>query len=138
MRHNLFSKFLMLSIFALIKVCTAQKIDVYSRPLQSERSRDYDVIHYRIKLRFDEKEKTFWGENTITMSPFKDGFTRCVLDAETFTVTSVKDDDGKALNFEQPPHHLIVLFQRPYDYGDTLAPVSYCLNYIVAGNTRHI
>lgn len=99
----------------------AQKVDVYSRPLQSERSRDYDVIHYLIKLWFDEEAKTFWGENTITISPFKDGFTECVLDAETFTVTSVKDENGKSLKFEQPPHQLIINFSKQYNYEDTLS-----------------
>lgn len=105
----------------LIPMCYAQKIDVYSRPLQSERSRDYDAIHYKVKLRFDEDRKVFWGENTITLSPFKDDFTRCVFDAETFTVTSVLDENGKSLEFEQPPHQLIVHLARSYQYADTLS-----------------
>lgn len=105
----------------LTTLCYAQKIDVYSRPLQSERSRDYDVIHYKVKLRFDEDRKVFWGENTITLSPFKDDFTRCVLDAETFTVTSVLDENSQSLEFEQPPHQLIVHLARSYQYEDSLS-----------------
>ena len=111
----------MILTFSTIQICYGQQVDVYSRPLQSERSRDYDAIHYRVKLRFDEERKIFWGENTITMSPFNDGFNRCVLDAEKYTVTSVKDAMGKKLEFEQPVHQLIVHFPRPYQYKDTLS-----------------
>ncbi len=49
----------------------AQKIDVYQRPLQTERSRDFDAKHYRIALTFDLDKKYFEGENQITLSPLK-------------------------------------------------------------------
>lgn len=104
-----------------VQEAPAQKIDVYDRPRQAERSHDYDALHYRIRLRFDEDTRSFWGENTITLTPLKDGFTRCVLDAETFTVTSVTDETGTPLAFEQPPHQLIVHFPRAYAYTDTLS-----------------
>ena len=119
-------------ILMFSSMCHAQKIDVYSRPLQSERSRDYDAIHYRIQLRFDEDAKTFWGENTITLSPLKDDFNRCILDAETFTVTSVQDDNGRRMEFEQPEHQLIVHFQKSYNFGDTL---SFTVSYMAKGVT---
>lgn len=115
----------------------AQKIDVYSRPLQTERSRDYDAIHYRITLRFDEEKKTFWGENTITISPFNDGFTKCFLDAETFTVTSVKDENGKSLEFEHPDHKLIIHLSRAYNYEDTLSfTVSYVAENVIVDSEK--
>jgi len=70
--------FVLLFLFTITSIQNAfgQKIDVYGRPLRSERSRDFDAIHYRIQLRFDEEAKTFWGENTITISPLKDDFTQ--------------------------------------------------------------
>lgn len=105
----------------------AEKIDVYKRPLQSERSRDYDVLHYKIKLRFNEDKKTFWGENTITLSPLKDNFSCCVLDAETFTVTAVKDINNRPMQFSQPPHKLVVLFPAPYGYGEK---VTFTVEYV--------
>ena len=111
----------LLSAIILHQGLYGQKIDVYSRPLQSERSHDYDAIHYRVEFRFDEDKKIFWGENTITLSPLKDDFVQCVLDAETFTVTSVQNENGKSLTFEQPEHHLIVHFSRAYNYDDTLS-----------------
>jgi len=112
---------LILFIFMISLMSYGQDIDIYDRPLQTERSRDYDAIHYRISLRFDEDRKIFWGENTITISPFSDGFTQCVLDAETFTVTSVQDAIGESINFEQSDGQLFLCFSESYDYDDTLS-----------------
>ena len=100
-------------LLATLQAAAAQPVDIYSRPLKAERSRTYDALHYRIQLRFDEASKSFWGENTITLTPLRDGFTQCVLDAETFTVTAVTDAEGRPLAFEQPPHRLVVDFPRP-------------------------
>ena len=108
-------------LLATVQAAAAQAVDIYSRPRKAERSRTYDALHYRIQLRFDEQAKSFWGENTITLTPLHDGFTECVLDAETFTVSAVTDEAGRALDFEQSPHQVRVRFPRAYAYGDTLA-----------------
>jgi hypothetical protein len=57
----------------------AQKIDVYKRPIQVKRSKDFDVKHYRVTLSFDLEKKIFIGSNEVTLSPLKDGFTTCIL-----------------------------------------------------------
>ncbi|MEE9168164.1 MAG: aminopeptidase, partial [bacterium] len=92
---------------------SAQKVDIYSRPKRYERTRQYDAIHYRIKLRFDEGQKAFWGENTVTISPLSDDFTTCRLDAETFTVTSIRDEAGGSLDYEHSEGKLIVDLSKP-------------------------
>ena len=99
---------------------TAQPVAIYSRPQQPERSRTYDVLHYRIGLRFDDTTNSFWGETAITLTPLHDGFVRCELDAETFVVDAVTDTQGRALDFEQPEHGLVVRFPEAYAYTDTL------------------
>jgi len=96
----------------------AQKIDVYSRPLQTEPSRDYQALHYRISLDLDPAAKAFSGEATITLTPFRDDLGSCMLDAQTFVVTAVKREDGSPLLFEQTPERLKVVFPRPYGFGD--------------------
>ena len=129
--------FLLVLALILTQFSNAQKIDVYKRQLQRERSHDYDAIHYRIRLRFDEKKKIFWGENTITISPFKDGFKKCVLDAESFTVTSVCDENGDPLKFRQPEHRLIVQFSKAYNYEDTLTfSVSYVSENVIPDGSK--
>ena len=108
-------------LFLSINILFAQQVDVFSRPKQVERSREYDVIHYKIKLKFDENKKAFYGQNTITLSPFKDDFTTCVLDTETFTVTSVKDEESDPLEFRQTDHQLIVHLKKAYDFEEILS-----------------
>lgn len=98
-----------------------RNIDVYSRTLQTERSREFDAIHYRIKLRFDEDKGMFWGETMITLSPLSDGFEKCSFDAEKFIVSSVKDQSGQPLEFHQGNGKIAVSLGQNYDYGDQLS-----------------
>jgi aminopeptidase N len=99
----------------------AQSVDVYQRPVQKERSRDYDVKHYRIALTFDLDNKSFQGENRITFSPLKDGFETCVLDAEELQATEVFDGNGSPLDFQLTDQHITVTLARSYDYGEELS-----------------
>ena len=64
----------------------AQQVDVWSRPVQTERTRSVDFIHYRVNLTFDLDAKVFWGENLITFSPFSDGVDHIELDAEEIII----------------------------------------------------
>ena len=95
-------------------------VDLSSRPLRAERSRTYDVLHYKVQLSFEESSKSLFGTNTITLTPLKDDFSEVVLDAETFTVDDVTLSDGTALTFSQPPHQLIVTLPEAYAYQDTI------------------
>ena len=99
-------------------VLTAQQTDIYERPRQFERSRDYDVKHYRLELTFDLDEKIFWGTNTITLTPLKNEFYRCMLDAEGLIVDAVKNPTGHQLEFEQTDKRLIVHFPEAYNFGE--------------------
>ena len=99
----------------------AQPIDVYSRPVHFQRSRDYDVLHYLIRLTFNQDAKSFEGSTTITLRPLRDGFATCVLDAATFTVTDVQLEAGQRLKFEQTATSLTVHLAHAYDYGQRLS-----------------
>ncbi|MBM3738357.1 MAG: aminopeptidase [Acidobacteria bacterium] len=95
--------------------------DLNARPRRAERSRQYDVLHYRIKLDFNEATRSLNGETLITLRPLSDGFDTLVLDAETFRVTAVEQ-----LRFEQSPGKLTVHLNRPYRFDEELAvTVSY-------------
>ena len=98
-----------------------RNIDVYARTLQTERSREFDAIHYRIKLRFDEDKEMFWGETTITLRPLSDGFEKCSFDAEKFIVSLVKDQRGQPLEFHQGNGRIVISLGQTYDYGDQLS-----------------
>ncbi len=111
---------LLLILFSLFYILDAQKVDVYKRPLKYERSRDYDAKHYRIALTFDLDNKYFEGENRITLTPLKDDFKECVLDAEELITNAVIDSQNQPLRFKQTDKYLIVYFPKAYSYGETL------------------
>ncbi|MHC4707996.1 MAG: M1 family aminopeptidase, partial [Planctomycetota bacterium] len=98
-----------------------RNIDVYSRTLQTERSREFDAVHYRIRLKFDEDKGMFWGETTITLRPLSDNFEKCSFDAEKFTVSAVKDQSGQPLEFHQGDGKIAVRLGQKCDYGDELS-----------------
>jgi aminopeptidase N len=117
-------------LFVLLFPCFfnlfAQKIDVYKRPFQVERSREYDAKHYRIQLTFDFDEKKFWGENKITLSPLQDNFTKCVLDAEELVVTEVLNNRNIPLRFSQTDKQVVIHLSRAYSYSE---PVIFTVKY---------
>ncbi len=98
----------------------AQQVDVWSRPVQVERSRSCDFLHYRVSLNVDLEAKLFRGENRITLTPFADGFSRFELDAEEIIVERVNDTAGNTLGFEQGEGTVVIDLGRAYAWGDTL------------------
>ncbi len=105
----------------------AQGIDVYSRPLRSERSHDYDVLHYRIELRLEEETKSLRGKTTIVLSPLTSDFKSCELDARSFVVDKV--EAAGPLEFEHENGKLTVHLAKPADYGQR---VSFTVTYHAA------
>ena len=113
--------FLLLASLIFFQAMYGQQPDIYQRPENFERSRNYDVLHYRMEFRFDQTVKRYWGENTITLRSLKDGFQKCKLDAEDFTVSAVTDSDGNPLGFEQSERHLMVSFPNAYSYNQKVS-----------------
>lgn len=126
MKKIVIPSLILTAVVFLLFTSFAQKQDIYTRPRQFERSRDYDAQHYRIKLTFDLDKKKFWGSNAITLKPLRDGFEECVLDAEELSVTSVAGQTGTPLQFKQTEKQLIVRLSRSYDYGDE---IKFCVEY---------
>ena len=116
-------------LFFLLKIAIGQKVDVYKRPVQAERSRDFDAIHYKITLSVDLNQKSLEGENQLTLSPLNDNFDRVVIDAAYLIVSSVINIDGKELIFEQKDNHVFINLNKSYNHTDTLQlTVKYKLN----------
>ncbi|MCU0227494.1 MAG: HEAT repeat domain-containing protein [Bryobacterales bacterium] len=99
---------------------SAQRVDIGARPIQQERSHDYDVQHYRIHLVLDDQRRAFEGDATIRLRALRDGFDRILLDAETFTVDRVEDASGVPLTFEHSKGILRIVLAVPRAYGDTV------------------
>jgi aminopeptidase N len=109
---------IVVSVLALTLALPGQTVDYAKKPLQSERSRSYDALHYLISLRLDLDRKSFDGSTTVTVSSLRDGLEACVLDAEEFVVTSVVSDYGTPLKFEQSEKELRVVLPRPAKFGE--------------------
>jgi len=107
-------------LFITLQFNIAQKVDVYSRPIQAERSRDFDAIHYRVSLKVDLDKKILSGENQITLSPLRNNLDKCVLDAEYLVVENVAGIDGRDLLFEQKENQVFISFSRQYNHQDTI------------------
>ncbi len=120
-RKTLLSAGLATALCALT-VCplSTQQVDVWSRPIQVERSRDFDFIHYRVSLTFDLDRKIFWGENRISLTPLSDGIDRCVLDAEDLVIESVSDEYGEELSYVLGDTNFTIVFPQAVTYGDTI------------------
>lgn len=94
-------------------------VDWSKKPLQSERSRSYDALHYRIVISLDLDQQSFGGETTVSLTPLSDALEAVVLDAEEFTVSKVVSDRGEALAFEQSATELTVHMAPPLARGET-------------------
>jgi aminopeptidase N len=121
-------------LFFVLQAAEAQKIDIYSRPIQAERSRDFDAVHYKIMLDVDIVNKTLTGENQITLSPLNDNVDKIVIDAKYLVVNSVTDSHGKALKFEQGDSQVFIHLSHSYGHTDTVRlNVKYGLHKQTAG-----
>lgn len=107
-------------LFLFLQSANAQKIDVYSRPVQHERSRDFDAIHYKITLNVDMDKKMLTGENLITINPLNDNFDKIALDAEYLVVSSANSIDGEKLKFEQNDKQVLIQLPKSFNHTDTI------------------
>jgi len=120
---------ILIFLFIALQFNIAQKADVYSRPVQEERSRDFDAIHYKITLNADLDNKILTGENQITFSQLNDNFDKCVLDAEYLIVENVINGDDKLLSFEQKNNQVFISLGRQYNHSEIIKlSVKYKLN----------
>jgi len=108
----------------------AQNTDIYSRPVQVERSHDYDVLHYRAEFSFDIAEKQLLGSNRMTVKSLRNDFDRCLLDAgNNITINAIRDDCGNSLEFSHREDKLMILLQEKYKYSDT---ASFIIEYLAS------
>jgi aminopeptidase N len=105
-------------ILALVAALPGQTVDYSKKTLQSERSRSFDALHYLVKIALDLERKSFAGTATVTASSFVERLEACVLDAEEFAVSSVVDEYGAPLRFEQSDKELKVFLARPAKSGE--------------------
>lgn len=125
--------FIPLLLLLIYTSLTAQKTDVYQRPVQTEPDRDFDALHYCIKLDIDLNEKKLTGQNTITLVPLRTNLEKVTLDAVSLVVRDVFDVKGTPLSFDQKDEKLNIYLTRPYSYSDT---VKFTVNYSLSEQVK--
>ncbi len=81
------------------------------------RSRDYDLQHSRIALRFDLDQKKVLGEVTHSLSILREGTAKIVFDSAGLTIQKVTVNKAAA-KFETTPDKLIVALAAEAKTGD--------------------
>src|SRR6195256_5484041 len=81
------------------------------------RSRDYDLQHSKIALRFDVEQKQVLGDVTHSLAILRDGTAKIVFDSVGLTIQSVTVNKSPA-KFETPWGKLIVALPAPAKAGD--------------------
>ncbi|MGC2467041.1 MAG: M1 family aminopeptidase [Candidatus Acidiferrum sp.] len=81
------------------------------------RSRDYDLQHSRIALRFDLDQKKVIGDVTHTLAILRDATTNIVFDSAGLTIQSVTVNKSRA-KFETKDDKLIIPLSTPAHAGE--------------------
>ncbi len=109
----------LLIVMACVDIVFSDQQVFDSRSEQQLRSHDFDVKHYRIALSLEEETQSFEGETVISFASLVDEFSTLTLDTETFKVSSVMDDEGKALDFTQGGGALVVSLDQALNKNET-------------------
>jgi aminopeptidase N len=81
------------------------------------RSKDYDLQHSKVVLRFDLDQKTVIGEVTHTLSPVREGVDKIAFDSVGLQIQSVKVNKSDA-NFSTTDKKLIVDLPKAGKIGE--------------------
>ncbi|MBX2990567.1 MAG: HEAT repeat domain-containing protein [Bacteroidetes bacterium] len=99
---------------------------LFSSRDKSRPSREYDVLHYKIEVSFEEEKKKVSGTTTISFVPLKSNLSACTLHAVELDVKSVVLKGRKNLQFVNSGKQLAISLDRAYGFSDTVTfSVSY-------------
>ncbi len=105
----------LLPFFTVLALCIATRQLHADEPYA--RSRDYDLQHSRIALRFDLEQKKILGDVTHSVSVLRDGSSKIALDSVGLTIQNVTVNKVAA-KFETTADKLIVLLPGAAKAGD--------------------
>ncbi|MBI4811738.1 MAG: M1 family metallopeptidase, partial [Ignavibacteriales bacterium] len=83
------------------------------------RDRTYDVLHYKLNITIDLKEKMCDGDVSIRFLPLRPDFEEMYLDAAEMDIKNIRLG-MKRLEYEHSKDTLIVAMDKPYGLDDTL------------------
>src|SRR5438132_10197658 len=104
-----------LALAALLAIVIAEPQLFADEPYA--RSRDYDLQHSKISLRFDLEQKKVLGEVTHSLSVLRDGTAKIVFDSAGLTIQKVTVNKAAA-KFETTAEKLIIQLASEAKAGD--------------------
>lgn len=116
----------LLALVLLTSGLFSQTAELLQRPVQHERVRFYDALHYKIVLDIDLSGKSFKGTNTVSLVPLSSGMKKFSFDIAELTIDQVTDSDGSELNFSNSDTDVTVIFENAFSPADT---VSFLIHY---------
>ncbi len=111
-----------------IETCRGQRLGAFAdrvfapaeAPEHWARERTFQLQHTRLDITVDEEARTVTGTATHRLVPINDGLKELVFDQDSLTIRGVKDEDGKALEFETVGEALRIRLPRARKAGDPL------------------
>ncbi len=97
---------------------------IFAQPARPDfnRTSDYDVQHYILRVSFDRAKKKVIGDTTVRLKPLKDGFRQVSLDSENIVYSSVfLDPSGADLKYKILKGSIVVDLDRAYSAGDEIS-----------------
>ncbi len=86
------------------------------------RVRDFDVLHYKMGLRFNQSRKMVYGDSTLTFKPLGTALTKIELDAREITFSTItRADTGQNLEFEYDKRKLRIDLDAPLEPGQEMS-----------------
>lgn len=108
-------------LFGSLTLCLVQFVFAQTVSQNFNRIRTFDVQHYQIRTSFDRKNRTIFGDTTISLKPLKSGFNSVELDAANLNFEFVKlAPNGKDLKFETRNDKVIIALGRHYSPKDLI------------------
>lgn len=108
-------------------------------PVHWVRSRDYDMRHIALDLRFDWEKEQAYGTATITLAPLVSDMKTVNLDAGAMIINSVKLAGGKGdlqFQYDEPKTDLAITLDRVYAVGEAISfTIDYRTKGLIVANT---
>ena len=85
------------------------------------RTRTFDVQHYKIQVSFDREKKTVFGDTTVSLKPLNRNFKSVELDAAGMTFESVKlENEKKELKYRVSGEKIFIELEKSYKPKDLI------------------
>ena len=117
MKFKHFTASVAITLAVFIQVAIGQS----ARP-NFNRTSNYDVQHYVIRVSFDRAAKKVFGDTTIQLRPLKNGFGLVELDAADLNFEKITiDGNDTPLKFKTSGEKVVVTLDKAYNSGDLVS-----------------